>query len=144
MEVIYLQFEVSKKQGDEYTSYWDFQGIQERLKKLFSGLAFIIWGYYFLDNFSIFDFLLEQAKLFLTKPWNPFGGTFTFGSVAIFFLVAPCYYFGKQHCLFCIDQRSAKSKSEGQKAGFFHTSDPVGRPVSGFVDRQRCFWNPHR
>lgn len=95
MEVIYLQFEISKKQGDEYTSYWDFQGIQERLKKLFSGLAFIIWGYYFSDNLSIFDFLLEQAKLFLTKPWNLFGGTFTFGSVAIFFLGAPCYYFGK-------------------------------------------------
>ncbi|ERM82311.1 hypothetical protein P872_18655 [Rhodonellum psychrophilum GCM71 = DSM 17998] len=87
MEMIYLQFEVSKKQGNEYTSYWDFQGIQERLKKVFSGLAFIIWGYYFLDNLSIFNFLLGEAKLFLTTPWSLFSGTFTFGSVAIFFLV---------------------------------------------------------
>ena len=67
-EIIYIQIEVSKKSGDGFTSAVAFYDIQKRVNKLFTYLAIIIWGYYFLESLHLLDTFLEMVFNFLDKP----------------------------------------------------------------------------
>lgn len=87
MEVIYLQIEVGRKKETDFTSYIDFHGIQKRIKKIFYGIAVLIWTYYFLDNLSLLDIFLDKSKVFLTSERSLINSSFTFGNILIFFLV---------------------------------------------------------
>ncbi|GAB2623214.1 mechanosensitive ion channel domain-containing protein [Belliella aquatica] len=87
MEVIYLQIEVGRKKETDFTSYIDFHGIQKRIKKIFYGIAVLIWTYYFLDNLSLLDIFLDKSRVFLTSERSLINSSFTFGNILIFFLV---------------------------------------------------------
>lgn len=87
MEVIYLQIEVGRKKDTDFTSFIDFHGIQKRVKKIFYGLAVLIWTYYFLDNLSLLDIFLDKSRVFLTTERSLINSTFTFGNILIFFLL---------------------------------------------------------
>lgn len=87
MEVIYLQIEVGRKKETDFTSYIDFHGIQKRVKKIFYGIAVLIWTYYFLDNLSLLDIFLDKSRVFLTSERSLINSSFTFGNILIFFLV---------------------------------------------------------
>ncbi len=87
MEVIYLQLEVSRKSENDFTSYIDFHGIQQRTKKILYGVASLIWIYYFLDNLSLLDLFFDEGKLFLTKERSLISTNFTFGNILVFFLI---------------------------------------------------------
>ena len=87
MEVVYLQIEVGRKKETDFTSYIDFHGIQLRIKKIFYGIAVLIWSYYFLDNLSLLDIFLDKSKVFLTSERSLINSSFTFGNILIFFLV---------------------------------------------------------
>lgn len=87
MELIYLQIEVGRKKETEFTSFIDFHGIQKRVKKVFYGIAALIWTYYFLDNLSLLDIFLDKSRVFLTTERSLLNSTFTFGNILIFFLL---------------------------------------------------------
>ncbi|AFL84346.1 small-conductance mechanosensitive channel [Belliella baltica DSM 15883] len=87
MEVIYLQIEVGRKKETEFTSFIDFHGIQKRVKKVFYGIAALIWTYYFLDNISLLDIFIEKSRVFLSTERSLINSTFTFGNILIFFLL---------------------------------------------------------
>ncbi|WP_228527497.1 mechanosensitive ion channel domain-containing protein [Pararhodonellum marinum] len=86
-EFIYLQIEVSRKSGSEFTSYIDFDKIQSRITRTISFLAIFIWAYNFLDNISALEPVQNYISDFLEKPRNILNASFTFSQIAVFFVV---------------------------------------------------------
>lgn len=86
-EIIYIQIEVSKKSGDGFTSAVAFYDIQKRVNKLFTYLAIIIWGYFFLESLHLLDSFLEMIFNFLDKPRQILNASFTYSQIAVFILI---------------------------------------------------------
>jgi small-conductance mechanosensitive channel len=87
LEAVYLFIEVSKKETDGFTSYFDFQDLQKRMKGFLYVFATAIWvygviwhlGYYDEVYNWVYDFLLADRKL---------GDTiFQFGSILLFITI---------------------------------------------------------
>lgn len=86
-EIIYIQIEVSKKNGDGFTSAVAFYDIQKRVNKFFTYLAIIIWGYYFLESLHLLDTFLEAVINFLDKPRQILNASFNYSQIAVFILI---------------------------------------------------------
>lgn len=86
-EIIYIQIEVSKKNGDGFTSAVAFYDIQKRVNKFFTYLAIIIWGYYFLESLHLLDTFLEAVFIFLDKPRQILNASFNYSQIAVFILI---------------------------------------------------------
>jgi small-conductance mechanosensitive channel len=86
-EIIYIQIEVSKKNGDGFTSAVAFYDIQKRVNKFFTYLAIIIWGYYFLESLHLLDTFLEAVFNFLDKPRQILNASFNYSQIAVFILI---------------------------------------------------------
>jgi potassium-dependent mechanosensitive channel len=86
-ELIYLQIEVSRKSESDFTSMIDFNDIQKKVNKMFSYLAFAIWGYYFFESLSILDSMIDGIGEFLVKPRSILNASFNFAQIAVFFVV---------------------------------------------------------
>ncbi|WP_228780235.1 mechanosensitive ion channel domain-containing protein [Aquiflexum lacus] len=86
-ELIYLQLEVSRKSESDFTSMIDFNDIQKKVNKMFSFLAFAIWGYYFFESLSILDTLIQSIGEFLSKQRSILNASFNFAQIAVFFVV---------------------------------------------------------
>ncbi|WP_186754081.1 mechanosensitive ion channel family protein [Echinicola salinicaeni] len=87
MEAIYLQIEVSKKSSREYTAYFDFQEIQNKVQKIFIFFAAAIWLFYLAKNLIIYNYLNNIISEFLSIQRTIGNTNFTYGSVLIFILV---------------------------------------------------------
>lgn len=87
MEGIYLLLEYSKKETDTFTSYFDYQGIQKRLRGIFLFAAVLLWTYSFLQNTSLLTTVVDFLKLFLEKERFIGDNTFTYGSIILFGLL---------------------------------------------------------
>jgi small-conductance mechanosensitive channel len=87
MEGIYLLIEYSKKETDTFTSYFDFQGIQKRLKGIFLFAAVLLWTFSFLQNASLKDAVVDYLRLFLEKERFIGDNSFTYGSIILFGLL---------------------------------------------------------
>lgn len=86
-ELIYLQLEVSRKNESDFTSMIDFNDIQKKVNRLFSFLAFAIWGYYFFESLSILDNLIDGIGRFLSQQRSILNASFNFAQIAVFFVV---------------------------------------------------------
>jgi small-conductance mechanosensitive channel len=86
-ELIYLQIEVSRKSESDFTSMIDFNDIQKKVNRIFSYLAFAIWGYYFFESLSILESMIDAIGEFLVKPRSILNASFTFAQIAVFFVV---------------------------------------------------------
>jgi potassium-dependent mechanosensitive channel len=86
-EIIYLQVEVSRNSENDFTSYIDFHIIQERVKKFFAFIGILLWGFYFLDNLSALDYILDFAYQFLTKPRTLLNASFSLENIVVFIVV---------------------------------------------------------
>ncbi|WP_373493244.1 mechanosensitive ion channel domain-containing protein [Aquiflexum sp.] len=86
-ELIYLQIEVSRKSESDFTSMIDFNDIQKRVNKMFSYLAFAIWGYYFVESLSVMDLLFDGIGGFLSKQRSILNASFNYAQIAVFFVV---------------------------------------------------------
>ncbi len=84
MEGVYLLIEYNKKETDTFTSYFDFQGIQKRLKGIFLFAAVLLWTFSFLQNASLKDAVVDYARLFLEKERFIGNNSFTYGSIILF------------------------------------------------------------
>ncbi|WP_157492477.1 mechanosensitive ion channel family protein [Echinicola pacifica] len=87
MEAIYLQIEVGKKSSKDYTAYFDFQDIQDKVKRVFVFLATMIWLYYLVVNLTVYDFLHFHVMAFLSKSRGIGQTEFNFGSVFTFIII---------------------------------------------------------
>jgi potassium-dependent mechanosensitive channel len=84
MEGIYLILEYSKKETDTFTSYFDYQAIQKRLRGIFLFAAVLLWVYSFLQNLSLLTMVIDSISLFLEKERLIGENNFTYGSVILF------------------------------------------------------------
>ncbi|WP_215224390.1 mechanosensitive ion channel family protein [Echinicola shivajiensis] len=87
MEAIYLQIEVGKKSSREYTAYFDFQEIQNKVQKIFIFFAAAIWLFYLAQNLIIYNYLYKFISEFLSTERTIGNTQFTYGSVLIFIMV---------------------------------------------------------
>lgn len=87
MEAIYLQSELSRENQNTYANYLNYQAIYNRLKKIFSFLALLMWLYLLLVNFSLNQALGNLILNFLKEPRTIGNTSFTFWSILIFFLL---------------------------------------------------------
>lgn len=86
-ELIYLQLEVSRKNDSDFTSMIDFNDIQKKVNKMFSYIAFAIWGYYFFESMSILESMIDGIGEFLSQQRSILNASFNFAQIAVFFVV---------------------------------------------------------
>lgn len=87
MEGIYLLLENSKKETDTFTSYFDYQAIQKRLRGIFFFAAVLLWTFSFLQNTSLLTTVIDYSRMFLEKERFIGNNSFTYGSIILFGLV---------------------------------------------------------
>lgn len=83
MEIIYVIVE-NKKDADAFTSYIDFQGIQNRIRGFFMLLAVLFWVVIFLQNLALSDYVYDTLEKFLYKERILGATSFTFSSILLF------------------------------------------------------------
>lgn len=83
MEIIYVIVE-NKRDADAFTSYIDFQGIQERIRGFFMFLAFLFWIVILLHNLALSDYVFDILGQFLSKERLLGATSFTFSSILLF------------------------------------------------------------
>jgi potassium efflux system protein len=87
LEAVYLLIEYSKKENDGFTSYFDFQDLQKRMKGFLSIFAIAIWIYGILWSLGYFDAIYTWFTDFLSKE-RILGEThFQFGSILLFLVI---------------------------------------------------------
>jgi small-conductance mechanosensitive channel len=86
-EMIYFQIEASRSKETEFTSCIDFSGLQKRVTRFFSFIAVVIWADCFFDNLSAMSSVLTFTTEFLTQERQLLNASFTFESIAVFFVV---------------------------------------------------------
>lgn len=87
LEAVYLFIEYSKKENDGFTSYFDFQDLQKRMKGFLSIFATAIWIYGILWHLGYFEAIYTWFTGFLSKE-RILGEThFQFGSILLFLVI---------------------------------------------------------
>ena len=87
LEAVYLAIEYSKKENDGFTSYFDFQDLQKRMKGILSILAAVIWVYGLLWHLGYYDHIYEWIVEFLDKTRLLGETEFQFGSILFFLFI---------------------------------------------------------
>jgi potassium-dependent mechanosensitive channel len=86
LEAVKLQLEADKK-STRFTAYLNYQNIGQRLRRLLTTIAGILWGINLLQNLNIFDSTYDSISEFLGTERSVGNTSFTFGSILVFFAV---------------------------------------------------------
>lgn len=87
MEGLFLQLESNKSAKKSFSSYVDFNILQNKFKSALIKIAIVLWFVKLFENLYIDDYIYGIAGDFLTHPYK-FGTTaLTFGSLVIFIFV---------------------------------------------------------
>ncbi len=132
-EFIYLQFEVSRKNHNEYVSYLDFDGIQKRILRFFSFVAIFIWAFFFLDNLSAFDWIVDHVSQFLSEERKLYNATFSFGSIVVFFLVIYLSYVLANNVAYFASIKDKQNKSRDKRLGSRTLLIRLAIIITGFI-----------
>lgn len=87
LEAIYLFIEHSKKESDVFTSYFDFQDLQRRMKGILYVGATAIWLYGLIWHLGFFDEAYTSVSEFLLKDRTLGDTVFQYGSILLFAVV---------------------------------------------------------
>lgn len=87
LEAIYLFIENSKKESDVFTSYFDFQDLQKRMKGILYVFAASIWLYGLFWHLGFFDEAYNSISEFLLKDRTLGDTVFQYGSILLFIIV---------------------------------------------------------
>ncbi|MFC5624418.1 mechanosensitive ion channel family protein [Algoriphagus winogradskyi] len=87
LEAIYLFIEHSKKESDVFTSYFDFQDLQKRMKGILYVFAAAIWVYGLIWHLGFFDKAYNTVQEFLLKDRTLGDTVFQYGSILLFIIV---------------------------------------------------------
>jgi len=83
-ELVFLYVEANKEELQSYSSWLDYQDLQQRLKRILGFVAVILWLAAFLKSLNVFDFLYGFADGILSMPRSIGSLTFTYGSLLVF------------------------------------------------------------
>ncbi len=87
MEAIYLLVEYSKKGADGFTSFFDFQDLQKRMRGFLIFFAVAIWLYGLIWHLGYFDKVYRFISEFLFQERVLGNTTFEFGSIFLFIII---------------------------------------------------------
>lgn len=86
IDAVYLSMEASKK-SSKLTAYFEFKGMEERLRKGLGFFAGLVWLVIFTQSLHVYDAIFGNISNFLSSEQQIGDMTFSFGSIAIFILV---------------------------------------------------------
>jgi potassium-dependent mechanosensitive channel len=134
LEAIYLQLEVSRSNQKEFASYFDFRGIQKRLKNFLISLTLIIWVYYFTNNLNIYEYLYIHTIAFLVEERHFGSFDFTYGSILIFItLIWAATFLARNIAYFAEMKDQAQSDPKKKKLGSSILLIKLGVLIVGFL-----------
>lgn len=87
LEAVYLLTEYSKKENDGFTSYFDFQDLQKRMKGFLSLFAITIWIYGLLWHLGYFDYVYTWFSEFLGKERILGETPFQYGNILLLVVI---------------------------------------------------------
>lgn len=87
LEAIYLFIEHSKKENDVFTSYFDFQDLQKRMKGILYVFATVVWAYGVIWHLGFFDDAYTWVSEFLLADRTLGATVFQFGSILLFVII---------------------------------------------------------
>ncbi|MBN3582757.1 mechanosensitive ion channel [Algoriphagus aestuarii] len=87
MEAIYLLVEYSKKGRDGFTSFFDFQDLQKRMRGFLIFFSVAIWLYGLIWHLGYFDKVFDFFSEFLFKERLLGNTSFEFGSILLFIII---------------------------------------------------------
>jgi len=87
LEAIYLFIEHSKKESDGFTSYFDFQDLQKRMKGFLYVFATATWVYGVIWHLGYFDEVYDWISDFLLQDRTLGDTVFQFGSILLFITI---------------------------------------------------------
>jgi len=85
--VIYLLIEFSKKEKDEFTSYFDFKDLQKRMKGFLYVFAAGIWLYGLFWHLGYYDEIYDWIVEFLSKDRTLGNTVFQYGSILLLVII---------------------------------------------------------
>ncbi|MEB2776979.1 mechanosensitive ion channel [Algoriphagus sp. D3-2-R+10] len=115
LEAIYLFIEHSKKETDGFTSYFDFQDLQKRMKGFLYVFAATIWVYGVIWHLGYFDAVYDWIADFLLKDRTLGATVFQFGSIFLFIVIIYVATFLANNIAYFAsvqDQRTATSRKQ--------------------------------
>lgn len=87
LEMIYLLIEYSKKEKDEFTSYFDFKDLQKRMKGFLYIFTIGIWIYGLFWHLGYYDNIYDWVVAFLNKDRTLGNTVFQYGSILLLIIV---------------------------------------------------------
>jgi len=115
LEAVYLLIEYSKKESDSFTSYFDFQDLQKRVKGFLYLFASCIWLYGLFWHLGYFDHVFDWIVEFLEKNRMLGNTEFQFGSILLFIVILYFATFLANNIAYFAsikDQKSAVSRKQ--------------------------------
>ncbi|SFT90995.1 Mechanosensitive ion channel [Algoriphagus locisalis] len=115
LEAIYLFIEHSKKESDVFTSYFDFQDLQKRMKGILYVFAAAIWLYGLVWHLGFFDQAYQGVQEFLLKDRMLGDTVFQYGSILLFITVLYISTFLANNIAYFAsvkDQKNASSRKQ--------------------------------
>ncbi|MDR7130003.1 small-conductance mechanosensitive channel [Algoriphagus sp. 4150] len=115
LEAIYLFIEHSKKESDVFTSYFDFQDLQKRMKGFLYAFATTIWLYGVIWHLGYFDEVYSWFSEFLRQDRTLGDTVFQFGSILLFIIILYVSTFLANNIAYFAsvkDQKNASSRKQ--------------------------------
>lgn len=115
LEAIYLFIENSKKETDGFTSYFDFQDLQKRMKGFLYVFASAIWVYGVIWHLGYFDEVYNWISDFLLQDRTLGETVFQFGSILLFITILYVSTFLANNIAYFAavkDQKNASSRKQ--------------------------------
>lgn len=117
MEIIYVLLEY-RKDKDDFTSYFDYQSIQKRVKGLFLFLSMIFWVIIFIHNLALSDWIFDGLENFLSIERTLGDTPFTFGAIFLFIgLVYLSFLISNNIAYFISIKDQKKTETRSKKLG---------------------------
>ena len=87
MESLFLQLEANKSANNSFSTYIDFNIVQNKFKNVLVKIVAVLWIIELLENLDIDDFVYDNAGEILNHSYKFGTSEFTFGSIVIFVFV---------------------------------------------------------
>ncbi len=133
-EAVYLQIESSRDKSDELTNYFDFEKLQRKLLQFFFAVSAFIWMYFFLENLSAYDLVMDGISNFMGSPRKVLNANFSYGGILTFFIVLYISYALASNIAFLVSIKDQQFAEEREKRlGSFTLLIKIGIFSIGFV-----------
>ncbi|MDN3205566.1 mechanosensitive ion channel family protein [Algoriphagus sediminis] len=115
LKFVYIWLESSKKEDDVLTSYFDFQEIQNRVEKVISIFAIVLWFYALTVYLGWFSTIGNSLVSFLTQPRTLGNLEYEFSTILLFIIILMVSFFLANNIAYfasVFDQKTGSSRNK--------------------------------